>query len=472
MESRHQPQSSSRARAGKGTSLPEFTVGLAARKAELAHLVSPSEGAAQAPPRLLLLHGMGGIGKTTLARAVCIDVQAEHADWQARRAESQAKYADLKVQHADLPHSFVALEQQMQEADIPQVQQQLLADLAGEAGHRLDSAGQGRQLLAAKLQGRRVLLLVDNAWGYQLATLLPRNITQLLGKGSLVLVTSRMAGLCDSMWAGQGFVRVGVQLLAEEEALELFCWHAYGSSCPPLANKQRVKRVVARCGGLPMALEAAGAHLQWSFNKPRFFAETEAALAFAYSRDQAGRKGSGSTVFAALRRSWEVLEAGEKEALLDIVWFLQGQPWEVVQTCFDYGVLDRLWQQGLLQRVQVQEAELPAGGTVQREYGMLEQLRGGLLAGSVSVDCVSVHATVVAFCKAEGSRQGGQQRLDVDGGAAGVNAVARQLMEVCHVTSRNRDVACSFRLRDAWHKRQCCTLEGQWHSEAAWKRGA
>jgi hypothetical protein len=377
---------------------------------------------------MLLLHGMAGIGKTTLAKAVFIDCSAQLA-------------AD-----DDVRSCFVVLEQVMQEAGIVQVQQQLLADLAKDASFQLNSAAQGRQQLATKLQDKKVLLVVDNVWGDQLAKLLPRDVVEVLGEGSVVLVTSRLARCCDS-FAGPD--KVAVRCLTAEASLELFCLYAYGKSGPPDAQheqvkqeQEQVKQIVAQCGGLPMALEVVGRHMRRCSNRPRFFYDMPAAVAWAFRNDHAVDKVGERTLFAAQRLSWNALGAKEQEALLDIVWFLQGQPWEVVQTCFEYGVLDRLWQQGLVQRIQVEQAELPGGcGVPGAGYASVEQLRGGMLEGSLRVDCVGVHVTVVAFCKAESSGRGGQQRLDVDGGAAGVAAGASLLMKVCHVTVRARCTA-------------------------------
>ncbi|KAG5112489.1 hypothetical protein JHK82_035758 [Glycine max] len=54
-----------------------------------------------------------------------------------------------------------------------------------------------------------------------------------------------------------------MELLIEEDALSLFCHHAFGQKSIPLAaNENSVKQVVTECGRLPLALKVIGASLR------------------------------------------------------------------------------------------------------------------------------------------------------------------------------------------------------------------
>jgi hypothetical protein len=328
--------------------LPKIMVGLEGKVEALVEKLQGAEGRSS----MVLLHGMGGIGKTTLARAV---------------------FNQLHAGNPALPCCFVQLEPGLQKADIAEKQRQLLKDLAHVNNLMVHTTAAGRKQLARCLAGKHVLMVVDNVWGVQLESLLPRSMLQDLGAGSMVLVTSRESG------AAKGFN--GVELaeadfLSELDAMQLLCQHAYGSSMPPPAEEPLVKGVLARCGGLPMALEVVGSHLRQCRDRQRFFSDLANALADAYKHDPAERMDGDRTLFAALGLSWIALDAEQQEALLDITWLLKGQPWEVVEACCGYGVLDRLCRFGLVKQQD------------------LTHIRGELV--------VAVHDTIVAFCQDSG----------------------------------------------------------------------
>jgi DNA polymerase III delta prime subunit len=344
--------------------LPKIMVGLEGKVEALMKKLKGDEGRSS----MVLLHGMGGIGKTTLAKAV---------------------FNELHGSDPALPCCFVQLEPGLGEADISERQRHLLKDLAHVTNPMVHTTAAGRKELARALQGKRVLMVVDNVWGVQLELLLSRSMLQDLCLGSMVLVTSRESG------AAKGFDAVKkaeADFLSELDAMQLLCQHAYGSSMPPAAEEQQVKGVLARCGGLPMALEVVGSHLRQCSSRQRFFNDLSNALADAYKHDPAERMDGARTLFAALRLSWKALDAEQQEALLDITWLLKGQPWEVVEACCGYGVLDRLCRFGLVKQ---------QGST---------HIRGELV--------VAAHDTIVAFCQDSGEGGIGRnpRRITASGG--------------------------------------------------------
>jgi replication-associated recombination protein RarA len=125
---------------------PDIKVGLEAKVDRVVQLLTTGNDS------MVLLHGMGGIGKTTLARAV---------------------FNHLHANHPTLPCCFLGLDPDTKVAAIPQKQQQLLKDLARVERGTPSNAEEGRGLLAETLQGKRVLLVVDNVWGDRLGFLLP-----------------------------------------------------------------------------------------------------------------------------------------------------------------------------------------------------------------------------------------------------------------------------------------------------------
>jgi hypothetical protein len=222
-----------------------------------------------------------------------------------------------------------------------------LEDLCASDGKQPRNAEQGRKMLARRLGGRTVLLVVDNMWGDQLEMLLPGDILEVLAESSMVLATSRESAAADAF---VGKETTDARLLSGSESLQLFCQHAYGSTEPPADDQEQVRGAVARCGGLPMALEVVGRHLRLSRDRRGVFKEVEAAFASAYAKDRAERKDGERTLFAALRLSWDALDAEEQEALLDIAWFLNGRNSDWVAAHCGYGVLDRLCRLGWVTR--------------------------------------------------------------------------------------------------------------------------
>ncbi|GAA4842748.1 AfsR/SARP family transcriptional regulator [Kitasatospora terrestris] len=181
------------------------------------------------PARVVLVTGMGGVGKTSL---VLHGAHAAAEDFPDGRL-----YADLRgfgVCEARTPHDLLG---------------RFLADL-GVAGEALpkdtdDRAALYRSLLAE----RRVLVVLDNARdGRQVAPLLP-------GSGrSAVVVTSRhkLSGVqCTAR------IPLGPLSAPEQRALLAAMCGADRVAADPVAAGQ----VMAACAGLPLALRIAGSRL-------------------------------------------------------------------------------------------------------------------------------------------------------------------------------------------------------------------
>jgi hypothetical protein len=338
----------------KDEELPGVVVGLEPRRDGILQLLAAGGGGSMG-----VLHGMGGIGKTTLAQAV---------------------FNALHVRDRTVPCCFLRLDAAVrEERSLVEAQLEALKQLVLVDDVQLKTAEQGRRVLAQKLTGRRVLLVVDNVWGGQLQKLLPGNIMEVLGEGSVVLVTSREKGRAEQFARGGRCFEEAVPCMSDEQAMELLIRLGTGANNMSPDILEQLRQVVDRCGGLPMALEVVGKHLCKIRETQQFFSRSEEAFVFVYGEVRASRQGSQRTVFEECGVTWRALSDAEQEAMLHIVTFLQGQPWELVRSYCTDAVLQRLYDLSLV------------------DCGTEE--------GSPEYQRVVVHNVIVDFCKSVARKQ-------------------------------------------------------------------
>jgi hypothetical protein len=364
--------------------LPSIQVGLEGKAQEVLQRLAASS------KNMVLLHGMGGIGKTTLAKAV---------------------FNHLHALDYTVPSCFLQLDSSTKPSwdYIKQKQLELLRALAREHHVQLRSEAHAQQVLADKLEGKKALVVVDNLWaGGQLAALLPTGIMEVLGEGSTLIVTS-----CNRIEAVKGFetcIEFEVKLLSVAESTELFRRHLHegssssGSSSNPSIKPEWEQKVLDGCGGLPAALKAVGRYLR-AANWSKFFARQDAFLdAFQQVEPEPG----SHSVFDVIKSSWDALSRDslqdapslceQQEALLDIVVFMKAQPRELVEFYCAAGVLEVLESLGLV-RAHTGEA------------GLAESL----LHSPEGRRRVSVHPVVEAFCTSRHKAElGRRMTVEVD----------------------------------------------------------
>ncbi|MEU5808695.1 BTAD domain-containing putative transcriptional regulator [Streptomyces sp. NPDC047718] len=177
---------------------------------------------------LVVISGMGGIGKTALAVRAAHQMREQYPDGQL--------FADMQGFGSATPrnpHDLLA---------------RFLTDLGISAANLPEHTDDRAALYRAALAERRVLILLDNARdNAQITPLIP-------GTGqSVAIVTSRrtLASRTDAL-------RIPLPPLGEEgrELLALLCGRERIAAEPESAN-----RILTACGGLPLALRIAGARI-------------------------------------------------------------------------------------------------------------------------------------------------------------------------------------------------------------------
>ncbi|MFI1853800.1 AfsR/SARP family transcriptional regulator [Streptomyces sp. NPDC020480] len=210
--------------------LPADTVDFAGREAELERLSAMLRPDPEpAAPRVVVISGMAGVGKTALA------VHAAHR-LRARFPDGQL-HADLRgfgAGDARSPHDLLA---------------RFLTDLGVREKALPEHPDDRAARFRSTLDGRRVLVLLDNARdAAQLTPLLPGS------GGCAVVITSRHT-LADLPGAG----RLCLEPLDAEGQRRLLT-----SLCGSRRTRdepEAVARILDACGGLPLALRLAGAQL-------------------------------------------------------------------------------------------------------------------------------------------------------------------------------------------------------------------
>ncbi|XP_019171042.1 PREDICTED: putative late blight resistance protein homolog R1A-4 [Ipomoea nil] len=187
--------------------------------------------------KVISVFGMGGIGKTTLAKRIYED--------------------PLLVSHFDL----CAWTTVSQEVNL----RQILCSLLWSIERGMNTEGSTDDLahkLRQRLMGQRYLIVVDDVWETSVWDLLIRCFPE--SYGSAILLTSRLKEIADYTTSGASNLH-NLHFLDSNESWDLFCSHSFLKQ--PLSSKfKRTQRnIVDKCGGLPLAIVvAAGLVSQFS----------------------------------------------------------------------------------------------------------------------------------------------------------------------------------------------------------------
>ncbi|KAK4278223.1 hypothetical protein QN277_016097 [Acacia crassicarpa] len=240
--------------------------------------------------RIVGIWGMGGIGKTTLARAIF--------DKFLFKFDSYCFLKNVR-ENSTKVDGFNSLSDK------------LLSQLLGQKDHKYMNNALKR------LQRKKVLIALDDV----------DNSKQLkdflgllrLGPGSRVIVTSRDKHVLRSGGIHDQFIHL-VNELSLEESLELFSMHAFNQSHPKMGYQELSKMTVAIAKGIPLALEVLGSHFH---SRDKAYWESELSKLKRYPHEQ---------IQSILKISYDGLHPMDKEIFLDIAFFFVGDKKDIV-TC-------------------------------------------------------------------------------------------------------------------------------------------
>ncbi|XP_074357550.1 disease resistance protein RPV1-like isoform X1 [Apium graveolens] len=179
------------------------------------------------------IHGMGGVGKTTLAKAV----YNEHY----KRFQGSCFLANVR-------------EVSKTDQGLVSLQKQLIGDVLKRTNINIGNVDQGIELIRARICSRKVLIVIDDLDDPKPLEVLDGSLVS----GSITIITTRNEDMLDSIKVQ---AKYKVNELDEDQSCQLFAQHAFGDHKIPHKFTELTIDILKRAGGLPLALRVFGSNL-------------------------------------------------------------------------------------------------------------------------------------------------------------------------------------------------------------------
>ncbi|KAH0716073.1 hypothetical protein KY284_008978 [Solanum tuberosum] len=261
--------------------------------------------------RIVGIWGMGGVGKTTIARAVFNTLSPQFQG-------ASCFLADVKETKTNEMHSL---------------QNILLSELLREDKKYVNNKEEGKRMMAHRLRFMKVLVVLDDInhhdhWEYLAGHLC------WFGPGSSIIATTR-----NKQILGMNNVVHEVTTLLEHDAIRLFNQHAFKGETPNEHIKELSLEVVSHAKGLPLALRLWGI---WLHNQDKTMWREVVDMI---------KRESSPDIVKNLKISFEGLQDKEKTIFLDIAYLFRGRKKdETIEILESYDLGARIRLHGLIEK--------------------------------------------------------------------------------------------------------------------------
>ncbi|CAN6446217.1 unnamed protein product [Victoria cruziana] len=238
------------------------------------------------------IHGMGGLGKTTIAKAVYNDL--------AKEFDGAVCFLSNIREKSESPNGLVDL------------QKQLISEVLKEKNVSLSDVAKGKILIKKKLTKKRVLLVLDDVDSVEQLDVLAGE-RDWFDWGSVIIITTRDKDVLLNHKVKEEEIYKPEELI-EAESLELFILHAFDGEQPQGEYVHLANQIVAAAGGLPLTIKVLGSLLYSKKDVQKWEDILEKVKSFP--PDQVQQK---------LKISYESLSNYQRKIFLDISHFFVGR---------------------------------------------------------------------------------------------------------------------------------------------------
>ncbi|XP_075658759.1 disease resistance protein Roq1-like [Castanea sativa] len=240
--------------------------------------------------RVLVIHGLPGIGKTTIAKAI-FNLIAYHF-------EGSSFLEDIR-------------ENSKTNDGVLQLQEALYHEILGGRNLKVHGISKRINVIMEKLHHKKILLILDDVDKLV-------QVENLLGKcnwfasGSRIIITTREKSLLSTLREDCHLIYYKVKELDEHESRELFFQHAFKRNKPTEDYLELIHQFVVYAKGLPLVLKIIGADLY------------DKNLRCWKSALDKYKRIPNSDIQEVLKISYDGLDQIQRDIFLDIACFLKG----------------------------------------------------------------------------------------------------------------------------------------------------
>ncbi|PKI38617.1 TMV resistance protein N-like isoform X2 [Punica granatum] len=239
--------------------------------------------------RIVGIWGMGGIGKTTLAKLIYNQI--------VENFEQSSFLNDIR-ETSRTPRGLQYL------------QSRLVSDILRRDREEYANVEEGINVLKNRLRYKKALILLDDVDHVKQLKALAGDV-HWFARGSRIIVTTREKEILDQFQVRDTYE---VTLLNKDQAFDLFCKHAFRDDTRKADFVTQSWDIVNITGKLPLALEVIGSFLSYYSGRKDIWDSTIELLKRKPTMD----------VQDKLKISYDCLDLEQKEMFLDIACFFIG----------------------------------------------------------------------------------------------------------------------------------------------------